>query len=526
METPSVFDPAAFEDPAPAYRPLQIVHGLDRFLDAAAPLEETDPAGDWAARLNTPVELAGVERIDAQLSRLAAAGNGGIVTNVGFQDYLVSARQWDILRYGLRRACAAGHRIWLYDEKGYPSGTAGGLVSRAFPEYAALGLACYSASVEGPVEITLPLPASCRRCIGVCATQDPDIATPERIVDLQACLDEWDTLGWEVPEGTWTVLYFAERISYEGTHAQQNVSAFKQYINVLEPEAVRAFLRVTHEAYARELPPEVWDRVEAIFTDEPSLMTHYLPALPERFWGKVPVVDAPVFTDRPPMVPWTQTFLTAFGEAKGYDLRPHLYALFYSEEDEACRVRMDYYDVVTRLYVDAFFRQIRAWCRAHGIASSGHVLLEENILDHVPFQGSLFAAIREMDLPGIDMLNSNPREMLHGGSFMGKSFMAAKQVASAAHLIDAPRVHSECSDWEQQNVGQFASLAERIGQANLLHARPAIMRRHHAQVVDVEPAVAREFLEVGHDFHRNPETVQLARIGTFVAGHVLEQARQ
>ena len=123
------------------------------------------------------------------------------------------------------------------------------------------------------------------------------------------------------------------------------------------------------------------------------------------------------------MVPWTHTFAESFYKLKGYDLRPFLYALFYSEEDEACQVRMDYYDVVTRLYVDAFFKQIGAWCETHGVASSGHVLLEENILDHVPFQGSLFAAVREMDLPGIDMLNSNPHELLHGGSFMGKSFI-------------------------------------------------------------------------------------------------------
>ncbi len=97
------------------------------------------------------------------------------------------------------------------------------------------------------------------------------------------------------------------------------------------------------------------------------------------------------------------------------------------------------------------------------------MLLEENILDHVPFHGSLFAAVRKMDLPGIDMLNSDPQEMLHGGSFMGASFMAVKQVSSVAHLTGCERVHSESSDWEQRNVGRYASLAQRRGQANLQH---------------------------------------------------------
>lgn len=479
----SRFDPSVFADPPNQYRPLQIVHGFDRFLKVsptnAYPEEasegagdEADPAGDWAARLQEgerPTFLTGATGIDEALERLATLGLGGVVANVGFQDYLTSAEQWEVLRYGQRRACALGLRTWLYDEKGYPSGTAGGIVPRALPGSVALGLACYVEQYQGPCEMMLPQPVSCAGIVSAAACRDPDRATRADLVDLSAEVDEWGVLRWSVPEGAWHVLTFAERVMYEGTHAQGNVSAFRRYINLLDPEAVRAFLRVTHEAYARELPADLWEGIEALFTDEPSLMTFYVPALPERYWGQVPVVDAPRFEDRPPAVPWRAAFLDDFRTAKGYDLAPYLYALFFSQADEACYVRQDYYDFVTRCYVDAFYGQVQAWCRAHGVASSGHVLLEENILDHVPFHGSLFAAVRKMDLPGIDMLNSDPQEMLHGGSFMGASFMAVKQVSSVAHLTGCERVHSESSDWEQRNVGRYASLAQRRGQANLQH---------------------------------------------------------
>jgi hypothetical protein len=249
---------------------------------------------------------------------------------------------------------------------------------------------------------------------------------------------------------------------YEGTHASNNVSDFKHYPNLLNPAAVRAFLRVTHEQYAREIPPDLWGKVRAFFTDEPSLMVSLIHRLPEMYYGKVPVVDAPLFTDFPPAAPWVEDLLAQFKAHKGYDLAPHLFQLFFTDTEEAAYARQDYYEVATRLYVDAFYRQVLDWCQAHGVASSGHVLVEEDLFHNVAYHGDLLATVRQMDLPGIDMLNADPQSMLEG-----LSFMTVKQVSSAAHLTGRKRVHSESSDWEQQNVQRTATLAERQGQGNL-----------------------------------------------------------
>ena len=203
-------------------------------------------------------------------------GTGGIVTNVGFKDYLVSPRQWEILRYGLQKADELGLVLWWYDEKGYPSGSAGGLVTRAHPEYVALGLACYTIEVEGPATVEFPLPPSCRAFVWAGAMRDPATATGAQVTDLSAHIDDWGTLRWDAPAGAWTVLYLAERVMYEGTHSTSNVCEFKHYINALQPEAVREFLRLTHEQYYREVPPDLWKKFVAVFTDEPSLMTTYV----------------------------------------------------------------------------------------------------------------------------------------------------------------------------------------------------------------------------------------------------------
>lgn len=451
MQSRSVFSAQSFKNPTAIYRPLQIIHGFDAITG------EDPSLGVGQER------LAQASSLDPFLSRLLRVGTGGIVTNVGFKNYLVSPSQWELLRTGLRKAADMGLRLWIYDEAGYPSGAAGGIVTRANPELVSTGLACYIKKVKAGGSITYPMPGSCRKFVWAGASRNWDV---EGHFDLSSHIDDWDTLRWTAPEDPqdteWSMLYLAERVMYEGTHASGNYSEFRQYINPLLPEATRAFIRVTHEAYYRELPPDLWKRIDAFFTDEPSLMTAYVQALPASHLGKIPVMDKPLFTDRPPAVPWTPDFLEQFAQRKAYDLKPCLWALFFSETPRAGQIRQDYYEVISALYGDAYLGQIRDWCRAHGTASSGHVLLEESVQYHAPWQGSLLGTLRRLDLPGLDMLNSDPQEML-----AGESFMAVKQSASAAHLTGCAQVHSESSDFEQRNRGGFASLEERIGQGNL-----------------------------------------------------------
>ncbi|NLG49730.1 MAG: hypothetical protein GX552_06435 [Chloroflexi bacterium] len=433
----------SFLHPSNAHRPLQIVHGLDRAL--------TDPEN-----------LTGEEGIDRRLEKLREMGLGGIVANVGFRDYLQSPRQWEVLRYALRKAHELGLELWLYDEKGYPSGTAGGIVTRAHPEYVTVGLACYPQEVVGPADVRVDRPVSCKRFVWAGAMQAPASATRAEVLDLSAHVDEQGTLRWAAPAGRWTLLYLAERVTYEGTHAGRNVHELRRYTNVLMPEAAAEFIRVTHEQYHRELPPDIWQHIRAVFTDEPSFMTTYVTEGPTN----TPVADAYLFNDRPASVPWSRDFLARFQADRGYDLTPYLFALFVSDAPEACYVRQDYYQCATNLFAEAFYGQVQDWCRAHGTRASGHAMAEENLIAQISYSGSIYALDRRMDLPGVDMLSSDPGEILSTEWFMGP-----KQVASVAHITGKKEVHSETSNHLQRhrNPPVKTSVAEMRGTGNLLY---------------------------------------------------------
>ncbi|MFW6118743.1 MAG: glycosyl hydrolase [Planctomycetota bacterium] len=446
-EEPSPFDPAVFADPPNEYRPLRLVHGIDRIQ------RETSEAEQRA-------------KINETLTYLSSLGIGGIVANVGSDDYLMSEAQWEFYRQVLRAAHEKGLVLWLYDEKGYPSGTAGGVVTRANPGYLAQGLACYTTHTAGPAEVVHHLPLSCWSFEWACAFPRGTQPTAGSVRDISDQVDQWGTLRWSAPEGEWTVLYMARRVMYEGTFSTAVPSRHtptRPYIDTLNEDAVRAFLRVTHEQYARRTPAELWEHVRAVFTDEPLIAYHYTGGDPRDREDREPVMDAPLFTDRPPAVPWTDDLPEEFRAKTGYELRPHLYALFTSSEPEAVYVRQGFWDVVTEMYAHAYFEQIADWCAEHGTALSGHVLAEESMWGNLMFEGSLMRAVRPMQIPGIDILTADPEAISEG------VFVAAKAVSSAAHLTGKKTVHCECCAFRPLPSGEKLGLEEFIAQANMLH---------------------------------------------------------
>ena len=207
----------------------------------------------------------------------------------------------------------------------------------------------------------------------------------------------------------------------------------------------------------------MWKNLRAIFTDEPLIAYYYTGSDPAAAEPDVRVMDKPFFTDRPAAVPWANDLPEEFRRAKGYDLRPHLYALFCSDAAEACYVRQDFWDVVTSMYSRAYFQQIADWCAEHGTAMSGHVLAEEGMWGNLMFEGSLMAAVRPMQLPGIDILTADPQAI--GDSV----FIGAKAVSSAAHLTGKKTVMCECCAMRALPSGQRLGFNEFIAQANMLH---------------------------------------------------------
>lgn len=74
---------------------------------------------------------------DSLINTLIEQGFGGMATNVSFDGYVEDEAKWKSFLQTVGKAKDAGMSLWLYDEKGYPSGTAGGITLRDHPEWEA-----------------------------------------------------------------------------------------------------------------------------------------------------------------------------------------------------------------------------------------------------------------------------------------------------------------------------------------------------------------------------------------------------
>ncbi len=386
-------DPALesrFADPPKSTRILKIIHGWPDAQDARVAL----------------------------LERLERQGFGGVVCNVSFDGYLESPSKWQIFEEAVSAAKARGWTLWLYDERGYPSGNAGGLVLRDHPEWEARGLLVADAETDGDaVELasppgTLVLAEAYTRVHGV-RTGAP--------VDLAGQI-EGGVLRWNPPAGPWSVRIVTEDRLYEGTHAAGNLWEKMPYVNLLQRPPTARFLQVTHDAYAQHFGADLGRTFVATFTDEPSLMSLFLKPMPYR------------------VLPWSDELPAEFARRRGYALRAILPDLIADPGLDGPRHRYDFWLTISELVSENFFGQIQDWCHHHGILSGGHLLAEEMLVGHVPLYGDFLRCARRLDAPSIDCLTSVPAEV---------PWWVARLIASAAELEGKSLVMCETSDHSQ-----------------------------------------------------------------------------
>jgi hypothetical protein len=294
-----------------------------------------------------------------QIGLMDEAGWGGFFmhSRVGLVTPYMGKQWMACIRACADEARTRGMGAWLYDEDKWPSGFAGGLSVAANPNYRAQYLICHVTNRPALVAERIATFAA-REVAGQLADIRPD--------DAPALTDDADR-----------VIQFYPQTMALGNAWFQGFA----YLDVLNGDAVRAFLASTHEAYAQAVGNEFGKALPGIFTDEPQFRPR---------------------TDQM-AVPWTDGFAGVFQARRGYDLLPHLPALFFDTGD-FCAVRYDYWRTITELFVENYSRQVFDWCEAHGLAYTGHYNAEDSLLSQTENIGAAVPHYPYMHMPGIDKL--------------------------------------------------------------------------------------------------------------------------
>lgn len=218
------------------------------------------------------------------------------------------------VRYAVELAQRLEMKVILYDEAMYPSGSCHGEVVRQNPAFASRGLRM---------------------------SESPKLEEGEKEVAVLTKNGE--------------TRYFIECFSggtirgvYEGEDDREPDAP--ESADLLNPEAVACFIRLTHDRYYEQLKEHFGKTVIGMFTDEPNIL------------GRCARTD---------VIPWSSGLLEEFLREGGKT--EDLYALFSEcgEEEKQCAESI-YQKTIHQRMSDAYYGQIAAWCRAHGIAMTGH----------------------------------------------------------------------------------------------------------------------------------------------------------
>lgn len=387
--------------------------------------------------------------IRARLAELKEKGFGGVVTNVAHKNYLQDTEEFELMAEKVKACKELGMRMWLYDEDGWPSGSAMTLTVDANPLCQARACAMVVNILKPGEAMNLSLPKGHLRLLqAVAYLMDGDVPTDEELLSVCGRCCTLPVSFTNTTDQNMLCLSFFERYAFEGTQAQNNGYACRRYIDVTDPEAVGLFIENTYKPYTKYLRNYyakcIGDTgedavIEAIFTDEPSFMGVYInDGLPLGDILHKPDTEMDLY----PIVNWGRHVSSRFAQAYGYSIEDELTALFLGHSEHFCSVREDFYKLMSELYEDAYFKQLSEYCASVGLNFSGHLLLEDDITMHTMFEGNFFSLLRHMHIPGFDILNGIPETVLEQ-AFTPLLVCSIAELNNRAYIMDETSCHQQ-----------------------------------------------------------------------------------
>ncbi len=360
------------------------------------------PFWAWNCRLNKPL-------LKRQIGYLKEMGFGGfhMHSRVGMDTTYLSDAFMELVKCCTAEAKEKNMLSWLYDEDRWPSGAAGGLVTKE-KKYRAkrMVLSVHDRTDDLPKEEALPNGRPYfAAAYDICLNPDGSLRSYTRI----GRGDRAKGVKW-----------------YAFVHINEDDPWYNNqaYVDTLDEAAMKTFIDITYESYKHAVGDEFGKAVPAIFTDEPQFsIVHRNPA--KR------VLD---FADEQCGVclVWSTDFVENFQHMHGYDILDKLPEVVWTlANNKPSKVKYDFYNFATECFVSAFGDQCGRWCEAHGIAFTGHVVEEDSLRSQTHAVGEAMRFYRSFTIPGIDMLSNH------------RNFNTAKQAQSVAHQFGKEGVLSE-----------------------------------------------------------------------------------
>ncbi len=378
-------------------------------------------------------------------------GGAHIHVRVGLEETYLSDHFLDTVRYCHDELQKRGMLTWLYDEDRWPSGYAGGLVTKDRKYRAQL------------IQFTpAPLPAA-----EVAANMEELFADSSKTGILLAMYDIVLEHGYLASEEMIQDPAAAKGDVWYAYCCLQKPSSWynnQSYANVLDPASADRFLEITYETYYRLFGEEFGKSIPAIFTDEPRMQKKEFLTFSE---AKTPL-----------QLPFTYEMLISYKEAYGTEFLPTLPELFWNlPGDKPSIARYRYHDHTAERFITSFTDRVGKWCGEHNLMLTGHMNSEHDLYSQTSSIGDAMRCYRSFQQPGIDVLADH------------REFVTAKQCVSVARQRGINHVTCELygvTNWDFPFSGYKL-------QGDWLAAMGITTRVHHLALLGMKGEAKRDY---------------------------------
>ena len=345
------------------------------------------------------------EQLLRQIEQFKQMGLGGfhMHSRTGLETEYLGDEFMDMVKACCDKAEAENMLAWLYDEDRWPSGAAGGKVTK-IKKFRRKRLALYpeDQNWNTPKQEALETGESYfLACYDIVLDSEGYLAGYKRIaLSDEAVGDKWYAYCVNEKE--------APRFNYQ------------TYFDAMDKEAVAEFIKVTHERYKQVIGDKFNKSVPAIFTDEPNANHE-----------KSMFAPTPEYKDGLKFT-WTRFFEENYQKKYGEDFLDKLPELMWNKKDGSDSLtKYRYFDFVAEEFSKNFSGQIGKWCDENGISFTGHYLREPELYEQAITCGEVMRNYGKMGIPGIDILCNH------------HEFTTAKQTQSAVHQYGKEGMLSE-----------------------------------------------------------------------------------
>lgn len=274
------------------------------------------------------------ELLESYIEKVAEGGNGCFTAESRpHVDWLGEGWYRD-LAVCLEAAKRLDLKMWIFDEKWWPSGEVGGNVPE---QYATKFLEAARESIKGPGTFSSTFDQS--KLVAVVAGKEAGDGT----IDGSSLIDLGDfaqdgALSWNAPDGNWVVMIFAWR------YAERRGSR-GHLVDGASRDAVDWYIQTVYQPHYDRFPDDFGKAIVGYFYDEPETPGD---------WGSEVL----------PML-----------AGRGVDWKKALVAWkFALAGEEQVAAKYQYQDALAEAWGQTMYAGITKWCNEHGVQSIGHFL--------------------------------------------------------------------------------------------------------------------------------------------------------